>query len=84
MGYYDGLGLTTTRVSTWETAQKTASPTVLVKTQRRGTVRSLAAVVGLQFQPQSGTAASSSTAARPLSYAPLPKSSKRVSAYQRP
>ncbi|MDD7492470.1 MAG: cobyrinic acid a,c-diamide synthase, partial [Clostridiales bacterium] len=28
MGYYDGLGLTTTRASTWETAQKTASPTI--------------------------------------------------------
>ena len=55
MGYYDGLGLTTTRASTWETAQKTASPTILVVNARGAALSVLAAVQGfLQFQPQSG------------------------------
>ena len=52
MGYYDGLGLTTTRASTWETAQKTASPTILVVNARGAALSVLAAVQGfLQFQP---------------------------------
>ena len=45
MGYYDGLGLTTTRASTWETAQKTASPTILVINARGAALSVLAFLV---------------------------------------
>ena len=66
MGYYDGLGLTTTRASTWETAQKTASPTVLVINARRGAVRAgRGAGAFCSSSRRAGSAASSSTAARP-------------------
>ena len=34
MGYYDGLGLTSTRASTFELAQKTQSPAVLIVNAR--------------------------------------------------
>ena len=34
MGYYDGLGLTSTRASTYEAARETESPVVLVVNAR--------------------------------------------------
>ena len=75
MGYYDGLGLTTTRASTWETAQKTASPTILVVNARGAALSVLAAVQGfLQFQPQSGIRGVILNGCTAMSYA------KRVSA----
>ena len=42
MGYYDGLGLTSTRASTYETARETESPVVLV-VNARGAALSVAA-----------------------------------------
>ncbi len=72
MGYYDGLGLTTTRASTWETAQKTASPTVLVINARGAALSVLAAVQGfLQFQPHSGICGVILNGCTAMSYAPL-------------
>ena len=54
MGYYDGLGLTSTRASTFELAQKTESPVVLVVNARGAALSVLAAIQGfLQFQPES-------------------------------
>ena len=51
MGYYDGLGLTSTRASTFELAQKTESPVVLVVNARGAALSVLAAIQGfLQFQ----------------------------------
>ncbi len=74
MGYYDGLGLTTTRASTWETAQKTASPTILVVNARGAALSVLAAVQGfLQFQPQSGIRGVILNGCTAMSYAPLAK-----------
>ena len=72
MGYYDGLGLTTTRASTWETAQKTASPTILVVNARGAALSVLAAVQGfLQFQPHSGIRGVILNGCTAMSYAPL-------------
>ena len=74
MGYYDGLGLTTTRASTWETAQKTASPTILVVNARGAALSVLAAVQGfLQFQPQSEIRGVILNGCTAMSYAPLAK-----------
>ena len=72
MGYYDGLGLTTTRASTWETAQKTASPTILVVNARGAALSVLAAVQGfLQFQPHSGIRGVILNGCTAMSYVPL-------------
>ena len=51
MGYYDGLSLTSTRASTFELAQKTDSPVVLVVNARGAALSVLAFIQGfLQFQ----------------------------------
>ena len=53
MGYYDGLGLSSTRASTYELAQKTNSPVVLVANARGAALSVLASVQGfLQFLPE--------------------------------
>ena len=55
MGYYDGLGLTSTRASTYEVARETQSPVVLVVNARGAALSVLAAVEGfLHFAPDSG------------------------------
>ena len=46
MGYYDGLGLTSTRASTYETARETESPVVLVVNARGAALSVVAAVQG--------------------------------------
>ena len=52
MGYYDGLGLTSTRASTYETARETESPVVLVVNARGTALSVVAAVQGfLDFAP---------------------------------
>ena len=54
MGYYDGLGLTSTRASTYETARETESPVVLVVNARGAALSVVAAVQGfLDFAPDS-------------------------------
>ncbi len=54
MGYYDGLGLTSTRASTFELAQKTRKSVVLVVNARAQPCRSLPRSRALQFRPESG------------------------------
>ncbi|MFQ9028182.1 MAG: hypothetical protein ACLR54_00290 [Oscillospiraceae bacterium] len=55
MGYYDGLGLTSTRASTYEAARETESPVVLVVNARGAALSVLAAAEGfLRFAPDSG------------------------------
>ena len=52
MGYYDGLGLTSTRASTYEAARETESPVVLVVNARGAALSVVAAVQGfLDFAP---------------------------------
>ena len=52
MGYYDGLGLTSTRASTYEAARETESPVVLVVNARGAALSVVAAVQGfLDFVP---------------------------------
>ena len=46
MGYYDGLGLTSTRASTYEAARATSSPVVLVVNARGAALSVLAAAEG--------------------------------------
>lgn len=52
MGYYDGMGLTTTRASSWEVAKVTDSPAVLIVGARGASVSILAVIQGfLSFYP---------------------------------
>lgn len=54
MGYYDGLGLTSTRASSYEAAKVTGSPVVLVVGARGASLSVLAAIQGFQnFCPDS-------------------------------
>ena len=54
MGYYDGLGLTSTRASSYEAAKVTGSPVVLVVGARGVSLSVLAAIQGFQnFCPDS-------------------------------
>ena len=46
MGYYDGLGLTTTRASSWETARTLDAPAVLVVSARGAALSVLAVIQG--------------------------------------
>lgn len=55
MGYYDGLGLTTTAASTYEVASITESPVVLVVDAKGASLSVLAVMEGfLRFVPDSG------------------------------
>ena len=55
MGYYDGLGLTSTQVSTYEIARVTDSPVVLVVSARGASFSLLATIQGfLSFHPDNG------------------------------
>ncbi len=55
MGFYDGMGLTTLRGSTWETANQTESPVVLVVNGKGASLSVLASIQGfLDFVPDSG------------------------------
>lgn len=54
MGYYDGMGLTTTRASSWEVARCIGAPTVLVVNAKGASLSVLAAIQGfLSFCPES-------------------------------
>ena len=72
MGYYDGLGMTSSRASTFEVAQMTKSPVVLVAPAHGAALSVLALIQGfLQFMPESricGVILNSCTA---MTYAPL-------------
>lgn len=74
MGYYDGLGLTTTRASTFEVAKKTNSPVVLVVNARGAALSVLAAIQGfLTFQPENNIRGVILNGCTAMSYAPLAK-----------
>lgn len=54
MGFYDGAGLATSRASSWETAELTGTPVVLVVPARGAALSVLAVIAGfLDFQPGS-------------------------------
>ena len=72
MGYYDGLGLTSTRASTYEVARETQSPVVLVVNARGAALSVLAAVEGfLHFAPDSGICGVILNGCSAMSYGPL-------------
>ena len=72
MGYYDGLGLTSTRASTYEAARETESPVVLVVNARGAALSVLAAVEGfLHFAPDSGIRGVILNGCSAMSYGPL-------------
>ena len=72
MGYYDGLGLTSTRASTYEVARETSSPVVLVVNARGAALSVLAAVEGfLHFAPDSGIRGVILNGCSAMSYGPL-------------
>lgn len=53
MGYYDGLGLTTTRASSWEVSRAIDAPTVLIVNARGASLSILALIQGfLSFCPE--------------------------------
>lgn len=72
MGYYDGLGLTSTRASTYEAARETESPVVLVVNARGAALSVLAAAEGfLRFAPDSGIRGVILNGCSAMSYDPL-------------
>ena len=72
MGYYDGLGLTSTRASTYELAQKTVSPVVLVVNARGAALSVLASVRGfLDFLPDDRICGVILNGCTAMTYAPL-------------
>ena len=72
MGYYDGLGLTSTRASTYAAARETSSPVVLVVNARGAALSVLAAVEGfLHFAPDSGIQGVILNGCSAMSYGPL-------------
>ena len=72
MGYYDGLGLTSTRASTYAAARETGSPVVLVVNARGAALSVLAAAEGfLRFAPDSGIRGVILNGCSAMSYGPL-------------
>ena len=72
MGYYDGLGLTSTRASTYVAARETSSPVVLVVNARGAALSVLASVEGfLHFAPDSGIQGVILNGCSAMSYGPL-------------
>lgn len=72
MGYYDGLGLTSTRASTYEAARATDSPVVLVVNARGAALSVLAAAEGFfRFAPDSGIRGVILNGCNAMSYGPL-------------
>ena len=72
MGYYDGLGLTSTRASTYEVARETQSPVVLVVNARGAALSVLAAEEGfLHIAPDSGIRGVILNGCSAMSYGPL-------------
>ena len=72
MGYYDGLGLTSTRASTFEIAQRTKSPVILIVWARGAALSVLASIQGfLQFMPDNGIRGVILNGCTAMSYPPL-------------
>ena len=78
MGYYDGLSLTSTQASTFEVAQKTESPAVLIVNVRGAALSVLATVQGfLQFQPENQIRGVILNGCTAMSYGPLAREIER-------
>ena len=78
MGYYDGLSLTSTQASTFEVAQKTESPAVLIVNARGAALSVLASVQGfLQFQPDNQIRGVILNGCTAMSYGPLAREIER-------
>ena len=78
MGYYDGLGLTSTRASTFDTAQKTDSPVVLIVNARGAALSLLAVIQGfLAFQPENRIKGVILNGCTAMSYGPLAEEIER-------
>ena len=72
MGYYDGLSLTSARASTYELAQKTLCPVVLVVNARGAALSVLATVRGfMDFLPDSRICGVILNGCTAMTYAPL-------------
>ena len=78
MGYYDGLGLTSTRASTYEAARETESPVVLVVNARGAALSVVAAVQGfLDFAPDNNVQGVILNGCSAMSYGPLARELER-------
>jgi len=78
MGYYDGLGLTSTQASTFDTAQKTRSPVVLIVNARGAALSLLALIQGfLAFRPENRIKGVILNGCTAMSYGPLAKEIER-------
>ena len=74
MGYYDGMGLTTTRASSYEVAKVTDSPVVLVVSAKGASLSVLATIQGfLTFCPDSNIRGVILNQISPMTYAALAK-----------
>lgn len=74
MGYYDGMGLTTTRASSYEIAKVTDSPVVLVVSAKGASLSVLATIQGfLNFCPDSNIRGVVLNQISPMTYAALAK-----------
>lgn len=72
MGYYDGMGLTTSRASTYHVARVTDSPVVLVVNAKGASVSILATIQGfLDFVPESNIRGILLNQCSAMSYGPL-------------
>ena len=74
MGYYDGLGLTSTKASSYEVAQVTDSPVVLVVNAKGASLSVLAVIQGfLNFAPKSNIRGVLLNQCSPMAYTALSK-----------
>lgn len=74
MGYYDGMSLTTTHASTYEVAQVTDSPVVLVVSAKGASLSILATIQGfLSFRPDSNIRGVILNQCSPMTYGALAK-----------
>ena len=74
MGYYDGMGLTTTRASSYEVAKITASPVVLVVSAKGASLSVLATIQGfLTLYPDNNIKGVILNQCSPMTYGALAK-----------
>ena len=74
MGYYDGMGLTTTRASSYEVAKVTMSPVILVVNAKGASLSILATIQGfLSFAPDHNIKGVILNQCSPMTYGTLAK-----------
>lgn len=72
MGYYDGMGLTTSRASSYEVGRETETPAVLVVNARGASLSVLAVIRGfLDFAPEPNIRGVILNQCSPMAYGPL-------------